>query len=1094
MTQPRRSSVFLFFTQFLLCLLLGSSSVHAQDPADEARLLRFPAIHGQNIVFSYAGNLYTVAAEGGVARRLTSHDGYEMFARFSPDGKRLAFTGQYDGNTEVYVMPAEGGVPRRLTFTATLNRDEISDRMGPNNIVMTWKNNDEIVFRSRMREWNDFIGQLYTVRASGGLPQQLPLPRGGFCSFSADGKKLAYNRVFREFRTWKRYRGGMADDIWIHDFATKKTENIATDPACDVFPMWSGDKIYFLSDRDKAKRFNLYVHDTGSGALRQLTRFTDYDIKYPSLGDKAIVFEYAGRIHRFDLATEQAQQVPIRVLEDFAGGRSGMRDVSKNIADGDISPDGKRALFSARGDIFTVPAKEGATRNLSATSGAHERDPAWSPDGKTIAYISDASGDDEIHVSAQDGTGTSRQLTRGGGPYKYAVRWSPDSKKLAWSDKKLRLFYVDVDSAQVKLVDQAKAWEIRDYTWSPDSKWLAYARPEEETFEKVMLYSVADDKKTEITDGTYESRRPEFSSDGKFLFFVSERDFDPIYSATEWNHAYADMARIYLVTLAKETPSPFKSKGDEVGSRDKDEAGDKDKDKEKKKKETPPVRVDLDGIAGRVLQVPATVGNYSGLRSVGDKLFYFRSSRKGSSLYLFDLGDKKETDLGKVDAYEISADRKKMLVNKGGSWGIIDLPKGTISISDALDLSGLQVQLDRRQEWRQIFHESWRHMRDYFYDPNLHGVDWPGLRGRYEPLLAHVNHRADLTYIIGEMISELGAGHAYVGGGDLPKLTRIKTGLLGAELQQDQQTKYYRIARILPGSTRNKELRSPLAELGVDVRTGDYIIAVDGRPTNEMGNIYEALVGKADKQVKLKINSEPKEMGSREVLVVPIADEQPLYYQHMVDTNTKTVNDATKGKVGYVHIPDMQAHGLNEFAKQYYHQLRKKALIVDVRGNGGGNVSPMIIERLRREIAMIDMSRDTAPRPDPGEILYGPKVCLMNEFSASDGDIFPYRFRHYKLGKLIGKRSWGGTIGIRGTLPFVDGGSLNKPEFASYALDGKSWLIEGHGVDPDIVVDNDPAREYAGRDDQLERAIAVILDELRTGERTLPPPPPFPKR
>jgi tricorn protease len=434
-----------------------------------------------------------------------------------------------------------------------------------------------------------------------------------------------------------------------------------------------------------------------------------------------------------------------------------------------------------------------------------------------------------------------------------------------------------------------------------------------------------------------------------------------------------------------------------------------------------------------------------------------------------------------------------MLVSKDDKFSIIDLPKGPISPGDALNLSGLTVQLDRQKEWRQIYHEAWRQMRDYFYDPSMHGVDWKGVRDKYEPLVAHVNHRADLSYVIGEMISELNASHAYVGGGDLPKVPRVQTGLLGAELAQDEKTRYHKIAKLLPGNSWDKNLRSPLMELGVNVNEGEYIIAVNGQPTNEMANIYEALVNTVGKQVRLKINKGPVEKGSREVVIVPIADEQPLYYHAWVEGNIKKVNDATKGQVGYVHIPDMQAPGLNEFAKYYYPQLRKKALIIDVRGNGGGNVSPQIIERLRREIALINISRDTIPHPNPNEILYGPKVCLMNEFSASDGDLFPFRFRHYKLGKLVGKRSWGGVIGIRGSLPFVDGGSLNKPEFASYDVDGKKWVIENHGVDPDIIVDNDPAEEYRGNDQQLSRGIEVILEELRNW-KSLPPPPPFPKR
>ncbi|HZZ77565.1 MAG TPA: PDZ domain-containing protein, partial [Gemmataceae bacterium] len=1074
----------------ILCVAGIANQVSAQD---ETRLLRFPATHGDAVVFSYAGNLYTVSANGGIARRLTSHDGYEMFARFSPDGKWLAFTGQYDGNTEVYLMPADGGTPKRLTFTATLKRDDLSDRMGPNNIVMGWKNNNEIVFRSRMHDPNDFIGQLYTVNVKGGLPQQIPVPRGGFCSFSPDGKKIAYNRIFREFRTWKRYRGGMADDVWIHDFDTHKTTNITDNPACDTFPMWHGDKIYFLSDRDEKKRFNLYVYDLPTKATKQLTEFADFDIKFPSLGDKAIVFENGGFIYRYDLATDKATKLKIQIREDFASGRPVRKDVSKNINAYELSPDGKRALFGARGDLFTVPAKHGAIRNLTATSGVHERNPKWSPDGKTIAAISDLTGEDEIHLYPQDGVGAIKQLTNSGGPYKYHLVWSPDGKKIMWSDKKLRLQMVDVATKEVKLIAQGKVWEIKDYVWSPDSKWIAYARNEEEGMPKIWLYSLADDKHVAVTDGWHEAGHPEFSRDGKYLFFVSERDFNPLYSGTEWNHAYTDMARIYLVTLTKDTPSPFKPASDEASGPAKDDGKPKGAEKEKEKKDA--FRIDTAGIDKRVIQLPIAPGSYRNLTSVGSTIYYQRNTTRGdkSGFFLFDLAAKKETSLGKISGYEISADGKKMLVSKDGAFHIIDLPKAAITFADKLDLSDMSVQLDLHKEWQQIFNESWRQMRDYFYDPGMHGVDWKAVRAKYEPLVAHVNHRADLTYIIGEMIAELDAGHAYVGGGDLPKVQKIETGLLGAELKQDDKTKYYQITKILPGNTWDKTLRSPLAEIGLNVNEGDFIIAVNGQPTNEMVNIYEALVDSAGKQVRLKINKDATDKGSREIVVVPIANEQPLYYHAWVEGNIKKVTEATKGQVGYVHVPDMLSTGLNEFAKYYYPQLRKKALIIDMRGNGGGNVSPQIIERLRREIAMMSMSRDTVPHPNPNEILYGPKVCLMNEFSASDGDLFPYRFRFYKLGKLIGKRSWGGVIGIRGTLPFVDGGSLNKPEFASYDIEGKKWIIENHGVDPDIVVDNDPWEEFRGNDQQLTRGIEVILDELRT-RKSLPPPPPFPKR
>jgi tricorn protease len=1066
----------------------------------EARLLRFPAIYDKQIVFTYAGNLYTVAATGGVARKLTSHEGFEMFARFSPDGTTIAFTGQYDGNTEVYVMPAEGGTPRRLTYTATLSRDDVSDRMGPNNIVMGWKNDGKhIVFRSRMREHNDFIGQLFTVSLDGGLPEQLPLPRGGFCSFSPDDKKLAYNRVFREFRTWKRYRGGMADNVWIHDFASRKTVNITQSDSQNIIPMWTGNKIYFLSDRDENKRMNLYVFDLTDQSTRQLTRFTDFDIKFPSLGLSAIVFEKGGYIYRFDLDTEKAVKVPIRILQDGAEARTALQDLGKSVRAFEVSPDGKRALFEARGELFTVPAKNGPTRNLTNTSGIHERSPKWSPDGKKIAFIGDATGEDEIYLIDQDGSGTPRQLTRDADTYKYDLAWSPDGKRILWSDKKLRLQYVDVASREVKPVARASAWEIRSYTWSPDSQWIAYARDEEDSMARVYLYSVKAGKRYPVTSGWYESGSPAFSGDGKYLFFVSNRDFNPVFSRTEWNHAYQDMARIYFVTLSKDTPSPFQPKSDEVGKGappKKEPAKAKDEKKEEKKPAPPILKVDADDLTERTLRLPIEVGNYRQLTSVGDTVYYLRGGRRGPSatLVMYELGQQKETTLGTVKGFEISADQKKMIVSREGGYAIVDLPKKPLGGDGTLSLSAMDMKLDRHQEWAQIFRECWRQMRDFFYDPNMHGVDWLAVRRKYEPLVAHVNHRADLTYIIGEMIGELNAGHTYVGGGDMPRPRRILTGLLGAQLERDATTGYYKVVKILRGANWEPALRSPLTEIGVNAREGDYIIAVNGKPTNKAANIYHLLVDTAGKQVVLTLNAKPEAEGSRKVTVVPIGDEAGLYYRRMVDENLEKVRVATGGRVGYIHVPDMQLRGLNEFVKHFYPQIRKKALIIDVRGNGGGNVSPQLIERLRREIAMVNVARNAAPYPNPRDLFQGPMVCLMNEFSASDGDLFPYRFKKYRLGKLIGKRSWGGVVGIRGSLPLLDGGYLNKPEFAPYDVEGRRWIIEGHGVDPDIVVDNDPAQEFAGIDQQLNKAIEVILAELKTGEKNLAPVPVYPKK
>jgi len=1084
---------------WLLCSLvtLFACVLFAQP---EARLLRFPAIYENQVVFTYAGDLYTVPSDGGTARKLTNHEGFEMFARFSPDGQKIAFTGQYDGNTEVFLMPASGGVPQRLTITATLGRDDVADRMGPNNIVMAWKaDGEEIVFRSRMRSYNSFNGALFSVSVQGGLPEQIPVPRGGFCSFSPDGKKMAYNRIFREFRTWKKYRGGMADDVWIYDFDSKTVENVTNNPAQDIIPMWHGEQIYFLSDRDGNKRMNLYVYSLANKETRKLTDYTEFDIKFPSIGKHAIVFENGGYIYRFDLQAEEAQKIPITIADDLIYGRAELKDVSKDVTNYEVAPDGKRALFGAHGDVFTVPAKHGATRNLTHTPGVHERNSKWSPDGKWISFISDKTGEDEIYIVAQDGSAAPVQITQNAETYKYQPLWSPDSRKLLWADRRQRLRVVDIQTKAVTEVDKATAWEIRQYAWSPDSKWIAYVRPEEKTMNRIYLYSLATGNKHAVTEGWYQSGSPTFSSDGKYLFFGSNRDFNPIYSWTEWNHAYRDMERIYLVTLAKATPSPFQPKSDEVAIVKKNTA---QKQKNKKSKgdekqaESVTVKVDVDGLAERVISLPVKASNYAQFASVGDKLYYIRngSTDDKPQLLMYDLEKQEETGLGHVNGFEISADGKKMLVSQNSTYAIIDLPTSKVNIDDTLDLSGMEIRLDRRAEWRQIFHESWRQMREFFYAPNMHGLDWVAVRHKYLPLLAHVNHRNDLTYILGEMMGELNVGHAYVGGGDRPKPKRIKTGLLGAELQRDAASKYYRITKILRGQNWDKTLRSPLTAIGVDAREGDFIVAIDGKPTNAMDNIYDALINKVDKQVTLMLNSTPSMKGSRKVVVKPIADESQLYYYNWVQENIKKVNDATDGKVGYVHIPDMGRHGLNEFVKHFYPQIRKKALIVDVRGNGGGNVSPMIIERLRREIAMITIARNTTPSPNPDALIYGPMVCLADEFSASDGDIFTYRFKKHKLGKVIGKRTWGGVVGIRGPLPLLDGGTLYKPEFSRYDVEGQEWIMEGFGVEPDIYVDNDPAKEYAGIDEQLNKAIEVILEELKTQEKELPPPPPLPDK
>lgn len=1075
----------------VITMFLGLFMTSAQN---ETGLLRFPAIYGDQVVFSYAGDLYTVSKAGGVARKLTSHEGYEMFARFSPDGRQLAFTAQYDGNTEVYLMPAQGGIPVRLTHTATLGRDDISDRMGPNNIVITWSQDGQyVIYRSRKQSFNDFTGQLFKVPAAGGLSAELPFPRGGFCSFAPDGNRMAYNRVFREFRTWKYYRGGMADDIWIYDFEQRTTTNITGNEAQDIIPMWYRDRIYFLSDRDRT--MNLFVYDLNSGETRKVTQFTDYDIKFPSLGDQAIIFEKGGFLYVMDLDDENITRLNIQIADDFITGRSELKDASKSINSYEIAPDGKRALFWARGDIWTVPAENGITRNLTKSSGVHDRNPVWSPDGKYIAYISDATGEDEVYILRQDASEEPVQLTKKGDTYKYRLVWSPDSKKLLWADKKMRLLYIDIETRNTTEIEQSKIWEFNNYAWSPDSKWIAFCRPTTTGMNTLVLYNLGNEKTYDVTDEWYGSGDPAFSRDGKYLFFTSNRDFDPIYSWVEWNYAYRDMNGLYLVTLAKDTPSPFAPENDEVSIKGDEETIKDESNTESTKdtkSETKDITVDTEGMNHRILALPVPAGNYWGIQNVGDKIYYnYRSSGDKTTMKLFDLKAKKETDLGFEGGFEVSADGKKALLHKGSSYYIIDLPSGPIKTEKSLDLSNMKARVDYKQEWEQIFKESWRQMRDFFYVVNMHGVNWDAMYEKYHVLLPYVNNRNDLNYLIGEMIGELSVGHAYISGGDKPSPVRIKMGLLGAELARDGSG-YFRIERILEGQNWSKDLRSPLTEIGVDVSEGDFILAVNGQSTQEMNDMYETLIGTAGNQVELTVNSTPSNEGSRKVIVVPISDESSLYYYNWVHENIRKVNEATNGEVGYIHIPDMGPGGLNEFVKYFYPQLNKKGLIIDDRGNGGGNVSPMIIERLSREMTRSNMARNVLiPGQTPRQMMRGPMVLLINEYSASDGDLFPYAFKKHGLGTLIGKRTWGGVVGIRGSLPFIDGGDLRKPEFASYSADESEWIIEGIGVEPDIIVDNDPAREFDGIDDQLNKAIEVILEELKNYKEIpgIPDPP-----
>ena len=1037
-----------------------------QGQAEEARLLRFPATNGSDIVFSYAGDLYKVSVRGGEAKRLTSHAGYEMFPHFSPDGKTIAFTGQYDGNTEVYTIPADGGEPLRVTYTATNQRDDVGDRMGPNNIVTAWTaDGAKIVYRNRIG--SGFGGKLYTVAKEGGLSEVIPLPEGSFCSFSPDGKRLAYNRVMREFRTWKYYRGGMADDVWIYDAGKKTVENITNNRAQDIFPMWVGDEIYFLSDRDRT--MNLFVYDTKTKTTSKVTDFTEYDIKFPSTNGQLIVFENAGYIYRFDPATKKAEKVNITLASDHLYARSEIKDGGRYMRGASLSPDGKRVVVTARGEIFNLPVEKGVTKNIVRTPGAHERSATWSPDGKHIAYISDATGETELYMQPAEG-GEAVQLTKNNDTYIRNFEWSPDSKSIVYTDRKNRINLLNVATKQVTEVLRDPKKEPYEVTFSPDSKWLAYTRMADNEYDIIYLYRIDDKKEFQVTDRWYDSGSPTFSTDGKYLVFTSMRDFNPTYGSKEWNHVYGYSNGVYLALLTKDTPSPFLTKDDGSKAEPKKveinvEEGKKKETDEKKKPEGVTVKVDADGLSDRIVKLPLPQGYHGNLYSDGQKVYYSRNN----STYVYDLNKQKEETVAEGARMWVEPGGKKAGFFKNKQLFVKDIPSGKIDLKDPVNFSDMKITIDYAKEWAQIFDEAWRAFRDGFYLENMHGVDWKAMKKKYGVLLPYVKNRQDLTYLIGEMIGELNCGHAYVNTGETNRPQRIKTGLLGAEISRDKSG-FFRLEKILPGESWSPALRSPLTEPGIEAQVGDFIVAIDGVPTNTVNDLYALLVGKADVPTELSINGKAQLNGARKVVIRPLEEEYSLYHYQWVKNNIEKVDKASGGKIGYIYIPDMGVDGLNEFAKYFYPQLDKEGLIIDDRANGGGNVSPMILERLAREPYRMTMRRgSTRNGTVPDAVLVGPKVCLINKYSASDGDLFPWGFRALKLGKLIGTRTWGGIVGITASLPFIDGTDVRVPFFTSYDMNG-NWMVENEGVEPDILIDNDPVKEWNGEDEQPNRA------------------------
>ncbi len=1080
-------SIFAILTFFLLVSVIN---------AQETRLLRYPNTSADEITFVYGGDIYVVGINGGIARRLTSSEGYEQFPRFSPDGSTIAFVGEYDGNQDIYTLPSEGGTPKRITYEYV--QPNVADRQGPDKIIMQWTNDgNQILFRTREKSWNILVGQLQLVNKDGGLPKQVEVARSGFASFSPDGKKMAFNRIFREYRTWKRYSGGQVDDIWIYDFDTKKIENISNTKFQDIIPMWTGNKIYYLSDRDFT--MNLFCYDLTTKQTKKVTNFDNYDVKFPSLGKNHIAFENGGYIYLLDLATDQYKKVSITVKEDFPDLRPSIVKVNNRITGAEIAPNGKRAVFAARGDIFNFPSENGNVINLTKSNDVHDRNPVWSPNGRYIAFISDRTGTDEIFMMDQDGSNVV-QLTNNGKFYRYSLKWSPNSKYLLSTDNTRNFYYIDIESKKQTNIFKSKSWTINNFTWSPDSKWVAYTSYANPKFGQVTLYSLDKNENYPITDQFYSAYGPEFSKNGKFLYYIADKTFNPSIGNFEYNYQYNNMSSIYGVTLQDTILQPFAVYKNDVVESQLDEKDKKDTDKKSKKEKDKEAldlgfRIDLKGIKEREFEFPILVSNYSSLSATkNNKLYYLRSqSGQGSKLYYYDLDNLEEKEIGDVSSYSLSEDEKVIFYTNKGEYFITKLSEKLNNKDGKIDVSKMEVLLDKRLEWKQVYNESWRNFRDFFYDPNMHGYDWNKLREKYAELLPYVVHRSDLTYIIGELIGELDAGHAYVTGGDMPKVKPMPIASLAADYEFDAKSGFYKIKKIYEGMNWEEGMRSPMTEPGLNIKNGNYLLKIDGVQLNEYLDPSSQLMGKAGKFTSIVINDKPSLDGARELYVKPIPSDIDIRYYDWVEHNRKYVDSVTNGKVGYIHIPDMMPNnGLNWFVRYFYPQTDKEALIIDDRYNGGGNVSPMIIERLRRELVIAKYGRNSETiTTNPDAVMTGPMVCLINEQSMSDGDLFPYQFRKLGLGPLIGKRTWGGVVGIYGSLPFLDGSSVNKPEVANFGADGK-WILEDVGNYPDIEVDNDPYLEYIGKDQQLDRGIEEVLKLIKTSTKPkVPNRPPF---
>lgn len=1054
----------------LSVLFVAVFFILSQLQAKEARLLRQPHINGKIIAFVYAGDIYTVPVSGGEAKQITSFEGMELFPQFSPDGKWIAFSGEYSGTREIYLIPAEGGVPKQLTFYPDVG--QMPPRGGWDNIPIDWSpDGKKILIRSNRTPYGQRVSRYFWVDPfHESLAQPLQIPEGGPATLSPDGNKLAYSIKSREFRTWKRYKAGRAQDIWIYDLQANQIRRITKFAGTDNFPLWVGNTIYFTSDRktvdsDEPRTLNIFAYDINSKQMRKVTNFTEFDCLWPSRGKGGIVFENGGFLYLLDTTTDQYHKISVTINSDKPYMRPVYKNVSKYIESFAVSPSGKRAIFAARGEIFTVPEKYGDIQNISQTPATREINVDWSPDGKYISYLSEKSGDYELYLQKYHAREPAVQVTKNSGSWITGYVWSPDSKKIILGDKKNRLRLLDVASGKIKLIDQGIYSAITGYNWSPNSDWVAYTKDAENHLTAIWLYSLDRDRTFQLTAGSEDNYSPVFGNEGKYLFFISRRNFNFRNRNFE--------AKLYVGTLRADLESPFKPRNDDEVVEEKS-SGKKKKAAKGKKANNPQIKklkIDVSGFDQRVLALPGGTGSYRSLTAVKGGLLYLKSG----TLYKYDMKKRKESKImDRIVSYMVAAKGKKFIYRSGRSYGIAALRPNQKSGTGKLNLARMEMKITPAIEWKQLYTDGWRIMRDWFYDPNMHGVDWRKMHDKYAVLVPYVANRADLDYIFGELVGELNSGHCYVNPGDMQKVKRVPVGVLGCELQPDG--KFYKITKIYPGENWGGK-RSPLTEPGIKVKEGEYLIGIDGSIVHTDENPYRFLENKTKRQVTLLINGTASEKGARKIVVQPVASEQALRHLAWVQRNKEIVAKLSGGRIGYIYVPNTSFEGFKEFYRGWYDQFTKDGLIIDERYNGGGSLPhPMVLD-MAYPALQYWARRNLALYSTPMQTHEGPKVMLINGRASSGGDAFPAYFRTLKLGPLMGQTTWGGLIGYSGSPRLADGGGFAVPAFAYVNREGR-WDVEYYGVKPDIEVFDDPTLIQAGREPMLEEAVKYILGEL----------------